>query len=159
MKDFEKAKALFDRRMGVDPSTLDEFAIQYGLNKANVQEMADTIQNIDRNWDGAPTADYCRISMGKLLVPRGFKKHCEMLSSLLNVRIEAIFQLFLIQTLAEYSKKYGKLMDTLNEGIRNEDNARFPQKDTETRAIEIIPGITNYEDVRKKLRGDEDEGE
>lgn len=153
MEKYRRAKELIENDSTVKSE--EQFAEKYKIPLSKVQDMAATIRKIDENWDGAPMDEYARVSVGKLLVPRSFKKHCEMLSEMLNVRIEAVYQLLMMDAMTNYGEKYEAVVEAMNDGIV-ETAPKFDsiQKEHESSRVEVVPGQEiDFNKLREQMRG------
>ena len=115
-----------------DPKTLKTFADRHKLELSDVESAAATLRQIDRNLNIGPNIDvefskkYKRVRVGKLLVPRSFAQHCELICELMGIREEAFWQMIMMEAMALYADKAGQVIELANKTISKEapDNER-----------------------------------
>jgi len=102
-----------------ESADFQQLAAEHGITGEQLSELATTLRNIEQNKTMVPTLDdYTRVRVGKLTVPKGFKRHVELLAKFAGVSEEAIWQLLMIETCALYADKYAKVVTVLNEALQ-----------------------------------------
>jgi len=114
MKRFESLKH------SSDPKTLEEFATHTGRDIESVQRAATTLRTLEKGLKNPTTVDedfskkFKRVRVGKLLVPRSFAAHAQLVCELMEVDEETFWQLIIMEAMNLYAENAGGIVDVVN---------------------------------------------
>ena len=134
-----------------DPKTLQTFADRHKVNLEDVESAAATLRMIDRNLKIGANIDvdfhkkYKRVRVGKLLVPRSFATHCDLICELMDIREEAFWQMIMMEAMALYADKAADVIELANKTISKEEPSAEPSADN-TSVADIAKEIVQGDD-------------
>jgi len=87
------------------------------MPKESLRDVAAVLKEMELNQDlvTSQTDQYCRVRIGKLLVPRTFKNHIEEVARLCNVSSHTVYQLLMIEAMDNYAVKLQAVEDAKKE--------------------------------------------